>query len=158
MAANHGKFVLKKLLIPFARRRNRALPRVTFTAPAIASVGSLEESKHTKTFVLDFPAIDRARTNFDETSYGQVLVDVRTGQIQGVSLFGDFSEELINVFTLIIDEKIPVLQLTDFITPYPTYGNILHTLSVAYLTYLSKYWKKYPVRSFYQFVTYIKKN
>jgi pyruvate/2-oxoglutarate dehydrogenase complex dihydrolipoamide dehydrogenase (E3) component len=155
LAANHGKFVLKKLLVPFARKRNRALPRVTFTAPAIASVGNLEESNHNKIFVLNFAATDRARTNFDETSYGQVLVDIRTGQIQGVSLFGDFSEELITVFTLIIDERIPVLQLTDFITPYPTHGNILHTLSVEYLTYLSKSWKKYPVQSFYQFLTYI---
>ncbi len=36
----------------------------------------------------------------------------------------DFSENLITVFTLLIDEQILVLQLSDFITPYPTYGNI----------------------------------
>ncbi len=155
LAANQGKFVLKRLLIPFARKRMRALPRVTFTAPPIASVGALEEAKYDKQFVLNFSKLDRAITNYDRDSYGLVVVDVRSGRIKGASLYGDFSENLISVFTLIIDEHIPVLKLSDFITPYPTYGNIFHTLTVEYLGYLSSSWKKRPLSTFLQIVRYI---
>jgi pyruvate/2-oxoglutarate dehydrogenase complex dihydrolipoamide dehydrogenase (E3) component len=155
LAAHHGKFVLKKLLIPFASKRMKALPRVTFTAPPIASVGELEETEYNKLFVLNFSKLDRAITNYDTDSYGVVVVDLRSGRISGASLYGEFSENLITVFTLIIDEKIPVLKLSDFITPYPTYGNIFHSLALEYLSYLSKNWKKHPLGSVRQMIRYV---
>jgi pyruvate/2-oxoglutarate dehydrogenase complex dihydrolipoamide dehydrogenase (E3) component len=155
LAASHGKFVLKKLLLPFAKRRQRAVPRVTFTAPPIASVGELAETENCKQFVLDFPKLDRARTNYDQDSYGVAVVDLRSGTVKGASLYGDFSENLINVFTLLIDEQIPVLLLSDFITPYPTYGNIFHSLALEYLSYLSKNWKKHPLGSVRQMIRYV---
>jgi pyruvate/2-oxoglutarate dehydrogenase complex dihydrolipoamide dehydrogenase (E3) component len=155
LAASHGKFMLKKLLVPFVQRHPRAVPRVTFTSPAIASVGELEETDTSKIFILDFSKLDRAITNNDKQSYGVVLIDLRTGRIKGASLLGDFSENLINVFTIIIDMQIPLLNLSDFITPYPTYGNIFHSLTVDYLNYLSKNWKHYPIGSMHQIAKYI---
>jgi pyruvate/2-oxoglutarate dehydrogenase complex dihydrolipoamide dehydrogenase (E3) component len=155
LAANHGKFVVKKIMVPFARRRDRALPRVTFVHPSIASVGSLEQTNTSHLFELDFTHLDRARTNFNENSRGVISVDTRTGLILGASLLGDFSEELINVMTLMMDERIPVLRMTDFITPYPTYGNILHNLSRDYMSYLSQHWKLYPLSSLKQFISYL---
>jgi len=150
LAAHQGKFVLKKILLPFVQKRMRALPRVTFTSPPIASVGELNETEYNKLFILDFSKLDRAITNYDTDSYGVVVIDVRTGRITGASLYGDFSENLISVFTLIIDEQIPVLKLSGFITPYPTYGNIFHTLAVEYLNYISKNWRWYPMGSLFQ--------
>jgi pyruvate/2-oxoglutarate dehydrogenase complex dihydrolipoamide dehydrogenase (E3) component len=155
LAANHGKFVIKKIMVPFARRRDRALPRVTFVSPSIASVGSLEQTNSNHLFELDFTHLDRARTNFNDNSRGLILVDTRTGLILGASLLGDFSEELISVITLMMDEQIPVLHMTDFITPYPTYGNILHNLSRDYMSYLSQHWKKHPTGSVKQFISYL---
>ncbi|MBP7768209.1 NAD(P)/FAD-dependent oxidoreductase [Candidatus Woesebacteria bacterium] len=155
VAANHGKFILKKLLVPFAQRRQRAIPRVTFTSPPIASVGELEETKNSKLFVLDFSKLDRAITNYDTDSYGLVLIECGTGRMKGAALYGDFSEDLITIFTLLIDEQIPVLQLSDFIAPYPTYGNIFHSLTVAYMNYLSKNWKQKPLQSLYQIFQYM---
>lgn len=155
LAANHGKFVLKKIAIPFAKKRRRALPRVTFTNPPIASVGEFKEKPNIKMFELKFSKIDKAKTMYDKDSYGVVAIDVKSGNIKGASLFGDYSENLISTFTLIIDKKISVLGLTDFITPYPTYANIFDTLTVDYLAYLSKEWKKYPVSSAIQLIKYI---
>ncbi len=155
LAANHGKFVVKKIMVPFAKRRNRALPRVTFVSPSIASVGSLEQTNTSHPFELDFAHLDRARTNFNENSRGVISVDVQTGLILGASLLGDFGEELISVITLMMDERISVLRMTDFITPYPTYGNILHNLSRDYLSYLSQHWKKHPFGSLKQFISYL---
>jgi len=155
LAANHGKFVVKKIMVPFAKRRLRALPRVTFTNPPIASVGSTDKSGGSHQFELNFSQLDRARTNFESDSRGIVSVDTKTGHILGASLLGDFSEELINLFTLMMDEQIPLLRMTDFITPYPTYGNIMHNLSRDYMIYLSKNWKKYPLGSMYQFISYL---
>lgn len=155
LAANHGKFVVKKIMVPFARRRDRALPRVTFVHPSIASVGSLEQTNTSHLFELNFTNLDRARTNFNDNSRGVVSVDTRTGLILGASLLGDFSEELINVITLMMDEQIPVLCMTDFITPYPTYGNILHNLSRDYLSYLSQHWKRHQLGSLKQLISYL---
>jgi len=131
------------------------LPRVTFTNPTIASVGDLIEKESTKLFDLNFIKIDKARTNYETQAFGVVNINVKTGNIVGVSLFGNFSEDLINVFTLIIDEKIRILQLTDFITPYPTYANILHNLTLDYISYLLSNWKKHPLGSIKQFIAYL---
>jgi len=155
LAANHGKFVVKKIMAPFAKRKNRALPRVTFVDPPIASVGTLIATNSTHLFELDFTNLDRARTNFEKNSRGVISVDMRSGFVIGASLLGDFSEDLINILTLMIDEKISVLKMSDFITPYPTYGNILHNLSRDYLYHLSKNWKAYPYSSIKQFITYL---
>lgn len=155
LAANQGKFVLKKIVIPFVQKRERALPRVTFTNPAISSVGELEEKPGIKLIELNLSNTDKARTRFDQNSYGIVAIDTLSGKIVGASLFGDFGEDLISVFTLIIDERIPVLKLTDFITPYPTYANIFHTLTVDYLSYLSNNWKRRPLSSVKQFLSYV---
>ncbi len=156
LAANQGKFVLKKILIPFAKNSERSLPRVTFTSPTIASAGQLEENNFSKKFVLDFANLDRAKTNYDKESYGEVFVDIRYGYILGASLFGDFAEDLINVFTLMIDEKIPLLKLANFMTPYPTYGNIFHSLVIEYFSFISKDWKKHPIRTIYQLWGYVR--
>lgn len=155
LAANHAKFIVKKIMVPFAKRKARALPRVTFTTPPIASVGSTDVTSSSHRFELNFSGLDRARTNFESNSRGVVLVDTKTGRILGASLLGDFSEELINIFTLMIDERIPLLRMSDFITPYPTYGNILHNLSRDYLSYLSKNWKQQPLGSIYQLISYL---
>lgn len=156
LAANHGKFVIKKILLPLAKRRLRALPRVTFVDPPIASVGSLEPTSSSHRFELNFTELDRARVNFETDSLGEVSIDMTTGRILGVSLMGHFSEELINVFTLMMDEKISALSMTDFITPYPTYGNIFHNLSRDYLAFLSKNWKQHPFGSVRQLFRYLR--
>jgi len=155
LAANHGKFVVKKILVPFAKRRIRALPRVTFINPSIASVGTIAETNASHLFELNFNSLDRARTNFEQNSRGVISIDVRTGLVLGASLLGEFSEELINVITLMMDEQISVLRMSDFISPYPTYGNILHTISRDYMAYLSQNWKKYPIGSVKQFISYL---
>ena len=67
----------------------------------------------------------------------------------------NFSEELINVFTLMIDEQISILSMSDFISPYPTYGNIFHTLSRDYLSFMSAHWKSHPIGSIKQIIRYI---
>jgi len=155
LAANHGKFVLKKVMIPFAQRKDRALPRVTFTFPLVASVGELEESQQVKIFPLNFFQTDRALTNQDKLSYGEVAIDTSSGLIVGVSLFGSFSEDLINVFTLLIDGRTPLLSLSDFITPYPTYSNIFHNLVLDYLSYLRTNWKKSLLPTIKQLMPYL---
>ncbi|NCT55691.1 NAD(P)/FAD-dependent oxidoreductase [bacterium] len=154
LAANQGKFVIKKIAVPFAQNRQRSLPRVTFTSPSISSTGELEKTANSRLFELDLSRTDKGRTHYDRNSYGVVNIDVTSGRVIGASLFGDFGEDLINLFTLLIDEKIPVLTMTDFITPYPTYANIMHNLSLDFLTYLASNWKNHPVGSVLQLIKY----
>jgi len=155
LAAHQAKFVLKKISLPFVQKKKRALPWITFTNPPIASVGSLSKEKHIMQYELDFPETDKGKIQNDTVSFGVVAIDIRTGLIQGASLLGELSEDMISVFTLLIDEKIPVMRMTDFITPYPTYSNIFHTLTRDYLQYLAKNWKQYPISTAKQLLHFI---
>jgi len=155
LAAHHGKYVLKKIAVPFARQKKRAIPRVTFTDPPVASVEYVKESKDTHAFEILFSNSDRGRIQSDKKGYGLVYVNLNTGAIVGVSMIGAFVEELISLFTLIIDEKIPLLHLTGFITPYPTYANIIHRLTVDYLGYLTRNGKQRPLSSIHQLFSYL---
>lgn len=154
LASNHGKFVLKKLMLPFAQRKDRVLPRVTFVDPPIASVGEVEESNKNRNFKLDISSIDRARVNYSEDNIGVVNIDITTGMVVGASFYGEYGEELISVFTLMIDERIPVLKMTDFITPYPTYSNLLHNLTKKYLSFIVENWKDHKIGSIRQLLSY----
>jgi len=155
LATHHAKFVLKKISVPFVQKKKRALPRVTFTNPPISSVGDLSEGQHVMRYELNFTEIDKGKVLNDEVSFGVVAIDVRSRLIQGTSLLGTFSEDMISLFTLLIDEKISILRMTDFITPYPTYSNIFHMLTRDYLQYLSKNWKKHWVGTFKQLLKFI---
>lgn len=154
LAAAHGRFVLKKLFFPLAKRHNFAVPRVTFTNPPVASVGELEENQGGKLFELDIAGTDRARTQFDTHSYGAVVIDTRTGRIKGATLLGESSEDLISFFTLVIEKNVCILEFLDYCTPYPTTANVIEKLATEYLNFLLKNWKKQPVSSFIQLLSY----
>lgn len=155
LAAEHGRFVLKKILLPFVQRRTPIIPRVTFTSPPVASVGEIIETGDTKLFELTLSQTDRARTQGDTHSYGMVAINTSTGKIIGATLFGESAEDLIQFFTLAITQGIPVLNFLNLITPYPTAANAVDKLANTYLTFILKNWKQKPFSSFIQLLKYL---
>jgi pyruvate/2-oxoglutarate dehydrogenase complex dihydrolipoamide dehydrogenase (E3) component len=141
LAAHQGAYVVKKFALPFARYHQPALPRVTFTKPAIATVGNMTKKSTSYILSMDFSTTDRAKTITDDTSWGQLHVDRRSGKILGATLLGPFAEDLITFFTLAIDQQVPLLSLGTFITPYPTYASIINRVAITYLVYLRDTWK-----------------
>jgi len=141
LANNEGRAVTARLLVPFLRRKIPALPNVTFTDPPIAAVGRTTEDEFIQEFPLSIKKSDRAviteTTEIAATVYAHAL----TGQIVGAVLVGDFAEHAINFFTLAVDKKVKLFELSNVIVPYPTYLSSLNTLSFAYLMNLKENWK-----------------
>ena len=116
----------------FRVKKNKAIPKVTFTTPEIAQVGlSYKEAvqEYTEAGVMKievpFSANDRAHT--DDATDGRLIVVARrlNGQVLGANLIGPAAGEILSVFTLAIDHKISMWKLRNLIYAYPTYSLIV---------------------------------
>jgi len=133
LANNQGRRVIQSIVFPLISNKKSVLPWVTFTHPALASVGQTKEDTFVKMFKVDFSRSDRARIEEKTGLVGVVFVHMLTGKIVGASIAGDFSEHIINFFTLAIQNKTTVFSLLLFIVPYPTYFSSINQLSTQFL-------------------------
>lgn len=133
LANNHGRFLVKKFLLPWTSRMKPIIPRTTFSDPPISSVGEIIKSDLVQEFNIDFNKSDRGKIDNIKNEFGKVYVHMITGEILGASLIGKTSEHLINFFTLAIQEKVSMFKLDQFMTPYPTYFNSFNSLYTQFL-------------------------
>jgi len=113
--------------------KRKSVPKVTYTAPEVAQVGmswkeaqdKYDESQLMRIEV-PFDENDRARTNA-EYRLGHLVVIARrlNGAILGAHIIGPNAGELINTFTLAIDEKVSMWKLQKLIFAYPTYSLVI---------------------------------
>ena len=71
-------------------------------------------------------AIPKARVLKDTRGVFKVLVDPKTEQILGATLYGKESHELINLISLAINAKLPYTLLRDQIYTHPTMSEALN--------------------------------
>ena len=133
-AADAAREVVKRVVSRGWLRVNRkkAVPKVTYTEPEIAQVGLSYQAALTKysaeevtRIEVPFRKNDRAHT--DSATEGVAVVVARrlNGAVLGANLIGPRAGELINVFTLAIDEKISMWDLQKHIYAYPSYSLII---------------------------------
>jgi pyruvate/2-oxoglutarate dehydrogenase complex dihydrolipoamide dehydrogenase (E3) component/uncharacterized membrane protein YdjX (TVP38/TMEM64 family) len=134
LAYNQGVNLIKGLVLPISSYRQPPLPWVTFTDPPIASVGMTQEKGRVKMFAIDLAQSDRAKIDEKETMKAFVYIDMLSGTVKGASIVGEPAEPLINMFTVMILKKMKAFELTNLITPYPTYANGLNSLNSLFLT------------------------
>lgn len=151
LAYNNGIFVGKQFILPFGTYSAGPLPAVTFTDPAIASVGETVETDQIKCFEIDLSASDRAKIEGKQNMKAFIYVHMLNGMIKGASIVGDAAEHLINIFTLAIAKKTSVFFFPRFIIPYPTYSNGISSLFGMFLREWAKQIK-------YQISILVKKN
>lgn len=120
-------------------KKQKAVPKVTYTEPEIAQVGLSHEAALTKyseeeimRVEVSFSEVDRATT--DGTS-GLAVVTARrlTGAVLGANIFGPRAGELITPFTLAIDQKISLWRLQSTIYAYPTYSLIIKKVADTFV-------------------------
>ena len=133
LANNQGKFVVKKTLLPFVRKKKTPLPAVTYTSPPVSQVGQITEDIFVKKFIVDFSKSDRGIIDEVSNLKGAVFVNMLNGRIVGANLVGDFGEHAINFFTLAIKKGMKVFELENFMSPYPTYFDGISQLYSAFL-------------------------
>jgi mercuric reductase len=103
----------------------RALPRVTFTSPQIASAGltearAREEIRHVKTSVLSLEHVPRAIVNRDTRGLIKIVADAGSDQIVGVSVVAEGAGEVIQAAVYAIKLGLTVREMAESFHPYLT--------------------------------------
>lgn len=108
-------------------------PSVIFSTPAAAKVGYLEHEAEANG--IDFETINTDISGwFDSKRLGQkyakskVLVEKSSGKIIGAHLIGDHAQELINIFSLAIENGLTTDQLKAPIMAFPTANDDMRSM------------------------------
>ena len=121
---NEGKYNLNE---------RKHIPFNVFVIPSLAKVGMNEmEAKAAgvsyKLAKLPVMAIPKAKILGNQSGLFKVLIDENTGKILGANLFGVEAHEIINLFTLAMNEGISYESLRDQIYTHPTMAESFNDL------------------------------
>lgn len=118
---------MNALFRPFARFRWAAgsVPRVTYTDPEIAAVGTTEESgaEDLETVVVPLSEVDRAVVEARTRGFAALRVD-RRGHLRSATLAAPGAGELLAELTLAMRHRLRLPAVLATIHAYPTYAEI----------------------------------
>lgn len=120
-----------------------ALPRVTFTSPAIAAVGltdaqAAEAGLRCDCRTLPLPYVPRALANRDTRGLVKLVADAGTGRVLGVHVFADGAGEIITAATYAITAGMTVDQLAHTWAPYLTMAEALKLAAQTFTADVAK--------------------
>lgn len=148
LAGHHAGLVVRSILFRMRARQDPAIiPRVTFTDPELAQVGLTEdearkERRDIRVLRWPFAENDRAQAERQTSGLVKIIAD-RRGRILGAGIVGAQAGELIGIWALAIARSMRVRDMTGYIPPYPTMGEIGKR---AAIDYYSSYARKPAVR------------
>ncbi len=120
-----------------------ALPRVTFTSPAIASCG-LTEAELLRTGVrcdcrvLPLSAVPRAAVGRDTRGVVKLVAEARSGRVRGVHAVADGAGEMITAASYAIRARMTVTDLAEAWAPYLTMSEGLRLVAQAFTRDVSR--------------------
>jgi mercuric reductase len=120
-----------------------ALPRVTFTSPAIASAGLTEaeligQGVACDCRVLPLEAVPRAAVGRDTRGVVKLVAEAGTGRVRGVHAVADGAGEMITAASYAIRAQMTVTDLADTWSPYLTMSEGLRLAAQAFSRDVSK--------------------
>ncbi|MGH3325524.1 MAG: mercury(II) reductase [Streptomyces sp.] len=120
-----------------------ALPRVTFTSPAIASAGmtdaqAAEAGLPCDCRVLPLEYVPRALVNRDTRGLVKLVTDARTGRVLGVHVIADAAGEIITAATYTLTAAMTVDQLAHTWAPYLTMAEALKLAAQTFTSDVAK--------------------
>ncbi|HEC2145067.1 TPA: FAD-containing oxidoreductase [Staphylococcus delphini] len=110
-----------------------AVPYTMFIDPPMSRVGMTAAEAREKGYeVLEnqvpVNTMPRHKINNDTRGLFKAVVDTKSGQVLGVTLYGKQSEELINIVKLVIDQQLSYTVLRDQIYTHPTMAESFNDL------------------------------
>ena len=138
VAARHGKTIVENAFDHAARTvDHRALPRITFTSPTIASAGMTEaeargQGLSTDSRVLALSAVPRAIVSRSTRGLAKLVAEQDTGRILGVHLLADGAGDAILAGVYAIGAGMTVKQMADSWNPYLTIGEAMHLTAQSF--------------------------
>jgi pyruvate/2-oxoglutarate dehydrogenase complex dihydrolipoamide dehydrogenase (E3) component len=121
-----------------AKNRTDHIPWATYTDPELAQVG-LTEAQARETHggnleVVRFPYNHNDRAIAERKTEGLIKVMVVRGRPVGVSIAGAQAGELINLWALVIANRLKMKHVAGMVAPYPTLGEINKRAAGAYFS------------------------
>lgn len=126
VAGKHGSVVADNAIAGEHRRIDyRTLPRVTFTSPAVASVGMTDEEANQSGLacecrVLPLTQVPRAIVNRDTRGVAKIVAERESGRVLGVHLLAEGAGDAILAAVYALEADFTVEQLATAWTPYLT--------------------------------------
>jgi len=129
LAGFHAGIVIRNVLFRLPAKAETALPRVTYTAPELASVGEDEATLRAKGIAFEvlrwpFAENDRAVSERDVEGFTKVYVSPK-GRILGAVVVGTNAGEILSLWALAISKKLKVGDLAGLVVPYPTRAEVV---------------------------------
>lgn len=129
IAAYHASVFTKRALFRLRTKADPTLvPRVTFTSPQIAWVGTSEgeaQVHHKRIRVLRWPYTENERAQAERQTEGHVkVVTDQRGTILGAGIVGVDAAELIQIWALAIAQGLSIRAMTEWVAPHPTLSDI----------------------------------
>ena len=137
VASAHADVVLRRILFRLpAKLKPYAAPRVTFTEPALASVGLSEaeaRAKYGRIDVLRWPYHENDRAQIEGKIEGHIkVITTKRGRILGASIVGTEAPEIIQMWSLALSQALGIKAMTEWISPYPTFSEINKRAAIRY--------------------------
>ena len=137
-AGVNGSVAATNAILGLRRRaETRAIPRVTFTSPEVAAVGTqastADPTRH-RIITQHHDHSDRAITESNTSGFTQIVVDQR-GRILGGTIVGPRAGETVGELILAVHAKLTTSSLASTIHPYPTYNDPLWNAAVVDVRY-----------------------
>ncbi|MFP7570849.1 dihydrolipoyl dehydrogenase family protein [Marivita sp. S2033] len=139
VAGYHAGVVIRSILFGLpSSATTRHIPWVTYTQPELAQVGMTEaqakDAHGDKVEVVRFPYTHNDRAIAERKTNGLVKVMVVKGRPVGASIAGEQAGELINLWALVIANKMKMSQVANMVAPYPTIGELNKRAAGAYFS------------------------
>ena len=138
VAASHGAMMVDNAFGEAARRVDySALPRITFTSPALASAGlteaqALEQGFGCECRVLDLKHVPRALVTRNTHGVIKIVAESGTHKILGVHVAAEGAGDVILAAPLAVQTGMTVQQLATGWNPYLTLGEGLHLAAQSF--------------------------
>ncbi|MBL4807003.1 MAG: FAD-dependent oxidoreductase [Rhodobacteraceae bacterium] len=139
MAGYHAGVIIKSALFGLpSKSTNAHIPWATYTDPELAQVGLTEaeaREKHgDRLEVLRFDYADNDRARAELTTAGLIKVMVVKGRPVGASIVGVQAAEHIQLWSLVIANRLKIGAVAAMVSPYPTIGEINKRVAGSYYT------------------------
>lgn len=139
VAGYHAGIVIRSALFGLpAKASNAHIPWATYTDPELAQVGLTEEQARNEyglnSEVVRFPYEHNDRAIAERKTKGLIKVMVVKGRPVGVSIVGYQAGELINLWALVLANKLKMKHVAAMVAPYPTIGEINKRAAGAYFS------------------------
>ena len=139
VAGYHAGVIIRSALFGLpSKQRTDHIPWATYTDPELAQVGLTEaqarETHGDRLEVVRFHYEHNDRAIAERKDEGMIKVMVVKGRPVGASIAGAQAGELINLWALVIANKMKMSKVAAMVAPYPTIGEINKRAAGAYFS------------------------